>query len=209
MENKSVKIILDFGSGNTCKNDKRYIKRMYDELEKVNSGKHEVIVKWQLFKRAGKNIPLTEEAFEYAYDYGKQLGYDVTASVHDQTTLKFLLMYDIPFVKLANRRELDYLVSYIPEEVPLYISKTQDLFLPERKENKEELWCISQYPARLTQYLQLPIVKGCNISDHTEDFRLFFKFEPKIIEWHYKLKDSTGLDAGEFAKTPEQLKEIL
>jgi hypothetical protein len=38
---------------------------------------------------------------------------------------------------------------------------------------------------------------------------LFRKFEPEIIEMHYKLPDSTGLDAGPFARTPEQLAEIL
>ena len=47
------------------------------------------------------------------------------------------------------------------------------------------------------------------ISDHTTDFQLYNKYKPKIYECHYKLEDSTGLDAGEFARTPEQLAEIL
>ena len=47
------------------------------------------------------------------------------------------------------------------------------------------------------------------ISDHTVDFGLWNKHHPKIIEWHYKLLDSTGLDARDFARTPEQLSEIL
>jgi sialic acid synthase SpsE len=47
------------------------------------------------------------------------------------------------------------------------------------------------------------------ISDHTTDFTLWHKYHPSIIEWHFKLEDSTGLDAGSFARTPEMLEEIL
>jgi hypothetical protein len=47
------------------------------------------------------------------------------------------------------------------------------------------------------------------ISDHTTSWDLFNKYNPEIIEWHYKLSDSIGLDAGDFARTPEQLKEVL
>ena len=83
-------IILDFGSGNTCKNDKTIIKKMYDSLE----GKKDIVVKWQLFKNAGKNIPLTEDSFDYAYRYGTHLGYKVTSSIFDLESLNFLLKYD-------------------------------------------------------------------------------------------------------------------
>ncbi len=40
-------IILDFGSGNTCHNDWTYAKRMIDELKAVDTGKHEIIIKWR------------------------------------------------------------------------------------------------------------------------------------------------------------------
>ena len=218
---KSKTIILDFGSGNTCQNNERIIKRMYDELKAIDSSKYEIIVKWQLFKVCGANIPLTEESFNYAYEYGNQLGYKVTSSIFDRPSLEFLLSYDIPFVKIANRRELDYLIDFIPEEIPVYISKTNDLTIKFGNKNisglgcvkvpkeLEEFWCISQYPASVQEYLKLDIKIGDNISDNTNNFALFNRFKPKIIKWHYKLKTSTGLDAGEFARTPDKLKEVL
>jgi sialic acid synthase SpsE len=202
-------IILDFGSGNTCVNNKEVIKQMYDELKKVDTGKHEIIAKWQLFEVAGENIPLTKKSFDYAYEYGNELGYKVTASIFDKESLDFLLKHEIPFVKIANNRMLDFLIYYIPKNIPLYISKSRDLFMEHKHKTIEELWCVSKYPADIKDYLELPLKNGCNISDHTIDFTLFKKFNPKIIEWHYKLDYSTGLDAGEFARTPEQLKEIL
>ena len=205
------KIILDFGSGNTCVNNKEVTKEMYDELKKIDRGQREIIVKWQLFEKAGENTPLRPGIFDYAYKYGNELGYKVTASVFDKESLDLLLNYKIPFVKIANNRMLDFLISYIPKNIPLYISKSRYLSIRHKIKNKivEELWCISRYPALTEDYLELDLKTGCNISDHTTDFTLFNKYQPKIYEVHYKLDYSTGLDSGEFARTPEQLKEIL
>lgn len=206
-------IILDFGSGNTCQNDKSIIKNMYDELKKIDNKKHEIIVKWQLFKEAGENIPLGKEIFKFAYEYGKNIGYQVTASVFDIESLNFLLEYDIPFVKIANNKELYYLIKHIPQNIPVYYSCniSYDLKIKYDRSNKldERFYCISNYPAYPAHYELLRLKKHCNISDHTTSFELFKKYEPKIIEWHFMLENSTGLDAGEFARTPQQLKEIL
>ncbi|MFA5398690.1 MAG: hypothetical protein WC346_21930, partial [Methanogenium sp.] len=60
-------IVLDFGSGNTCKNSKEYIKKMYDQLKEIDTEKHEIIAKWKLFQESGDNIPLSRQAFDYAY----------------------------------------------------------------------------------------------------------------------------------------------
>ncbi len=49
----------------------------------------------------------------------------------------------------------------------------------------------------------------CNISDHTIGFDLFNMVKPKIWEKHLIMKGDKGLDAGPFAVTPEDLKEIL
>ena len=203
-----AKIILDFGSGNTCKNRKDYIKLMFDELKKIDKNKHEVIVKFQLFKKAEPNIPLKKNIFEYAYKYGNSIGYKVTSSVFDRDSLKFLLDFDIPFVKISNNRMLDILISEIPEIVHLYISGSVDLFIPEHK-NWTQLWCVSRYPAKLSDYEKFNLYNGCDLSDHTSNFALYKKYEPRIIEWHYKLRYSTGLDSGDFARTPEMLSEIL
>jgi len=80
------------------------------------------------------------------------------------------------------------------------------------------MWCVSKYPATLAEYDEILwdedtgkriTIPYSAVSDHTTDFELWHKYKPKIIEFHYKLSDSTGLDAGDFARTPEQLREIL
>jgi hypothetical protein len=68
---------------------------------------------------------------------------------------------------------------------------------------------VSNYPAYRKEYEDLGMLRGDNISDHTTTFELYNIYKPEIIEWHYKLENSTGLDSGEFARTPKQLKEIM
>jgi sialic acid synthase SpsE len=207
-------IILDFGSGNTCKNDLAYIKRMYDELKAVDSEKQEIVVKWQLFEQAGDNIPLTHKAFQFAFHYGRKLGYKVTSSIFDNESLKFLMQYDIdlPFIKIANNRNLDVLTEKIPRKTKVIFSMGDMFSIPKLTASHDDfLCCVSEYPAKVRAYeirfSPYQLHKG--ISDHTDDFELYRKYNPNIIEWHYKLADSTGLDAGPFARTPEQLAEVI
>ena len=190
-------IILDFGSGNTCKNDLNYVEKMIDELVKVDTGKHEVVIKWQLFKDAPPNTPLDPKVFEFAYNCAEIYGYRTTASVFDEKSLEYLMLFDVPFVKIANRPDLYYLAGKAAGfGVPALVSG-------------RDLFCVSEYPATVEQYEKLGLFPKCKISDHTTDFMLYNKYKPSVYECHYKLDDSTGLDAGPFARTPEQLKEIL
>jgi len=210
-----AKIIFDFGSGNTCRNDWDYTKRMLDELKKIDTGRHSVVIKWQLFKEAGDNIPLDWRIFELAYVYAQQLGYKTTSSVFDKESLDFLLQLDVPFVKIANRRELDWLIGEIPRRVPVCVSYgSVDQLKAAPKDNMIRLLCVSDYPANAEEYektfdLAYYVACGYGISDHTTNFGLWYRYQPQIIEMHYKLEDSQGLDAGPFARTPEQLREVL
>ena len=207
-------IILDFGSGNTCKNDPDYIIRMIDELDAVDSRKHEVIIKWQLFDRqVGENEVLQAWAFSHAYNYAATKGYKTTASVFDKEALKFLLGFDIPFVKLANRPDLYWLAGEVPRKIPVYVS-TGGAEYPDIADVL--LYCVSKYPAEVKDYknkMLLNDMLGLNdyigLSDHTTDFTLYHKYKPSIYECHYRLADSTGPDAGLFARTPEALREVL
>jgi sialic acid synthase SpsE len=212
------KIILDFGSGNTCRNDWTYAKKMIDKLKEIDTGKHEVIIKWQLFEKAGKNILLKHEVFERAYNYAKELGYQTTSSVFDKESLDFLLQFDIPFVKIANNRKLDWLIGEIPRKIPAYISygeyEEESLSDLRKMGGIVPFCCVSQYPANFEDYAKIIEnwflgINFLGISDHTTNFGLWYRYQPKIIEMHYKLSDSTGLDAGLFARTPEMLKEVL
>jgi len=215
-----AQIILDFGSGNTCKNDMNYINRMIDELKAVDTGKHEIVIKWQLFGEAGANVPLSQEVFGGAYILAKRSGYKTTASVFDLDSLECLLSYEVPFVKIANRPDLYWLAEEVPRKIPVYISHS-DLNHVDwnfRRYNNYPLLCVSEYPTTVERYqevfdgdqgIQLLVGYGFGVSDHTTNFELYNEYKPNIIEWHYKLDDSTGLDAGPFARTPEQLQEVL
>ena len=223
-------IILDI-SANTHKNSMSYVKRMIDELVKVDSRKHEVVIKHQLFTEAGENIPLQLSVFDFAYWYAEQQGYQTTASVFDLDSLRFLLTYDIPFVKIANRPDLYWLAGEVPRNIPVYASFSgMDSLLSSELSGKDiiPLWCVSKYPATMSDYENIiggglfnndvsclrdsgsPVFDRYPfISDHTTNFTLYHKYNPDIYECHYKLADSTGLDAGSFSRTAEQMAEIL
>ena len=205
-------IILDFGSGNTCQNDFTIIRRMIDELKEVDTGKHEVVIKWQLFTDCPPNEPLHRRVFNYACAYAYKKGYQTTASVFDADSLQFLLTYDIPFVKIANRPDLYWLAGEVPENIPVYYSVGDRFVEQDLGEGQDEiLYCVSKYPATVSDYEDtFPAGGLCYaISDHTTDFTLYHKYKPSIYECHYKLNDSTGPDSGDFARTPEQLREVL
>lgn len=207
-EKMTETFILDFGSGNTCKNDGEYIKRMIKELAAVDL-KRKTIIKWQLFESAGDNIPLKKMYFEYAYRFAQKLGFKTTASVFDIQSLKFLLTFDIPFVKIANRSDLYWLAGEVPRRITVIFSVDKnDLDL--KNVGYDFIWCLSEYPSTAEDYIKAYGDKlACGVSDHTANWDLFNKYKPNIYECHYKLKDSTGLDAGHFARTPEQIKEII
>ena len=215
------RIIIECGSGNTCRNNPVIIGKMIDEITKIDTHKHEIIFKWQLFEKAGNNIPLDYDMFNLAYWYAKYKGYETTASVFDKHSLWRLLKatdYDPVFVKIANNRDLDYLIGEIPRKIPVYvsISNVQEIreirnYLSLFTQIDIPMMCVSEYPADITQYEKNfnKGVLGRAISDHTIGLDLFNKYKPAIWEKHFKLKDSTGLDAGEFAITPEELQAIL
>lgn len=215
-------IIIEMGSGNTCRNDLSIVKRMIDELKAVDTGKHEIIIKWQLFEKAGDNIPLWHSMFHQAYIYAASLGYKTTASIFDKKSLEYLLQFDIPFVKIANRRDLDWLIGEIPRKMPVYISYKDSDELSDLVEkiktsygDDKFLQCVSKYPATIEEYEKHGEWVGLlyrykAISDHTIGLDLFKKYQPQIWEKHYVLEhDINNLDGGLFATTPEELKEIL
>ena len=205
-------IVLDFGSGNTCKNDKYLVKKMIDALIEVDNKNYDVIIKWQLFKNAGENIPLKQNVFDYAYNYAKDLGYKTTSSVFDVESLVFLLNYEIPFVKISCNPKYDFLMKEVPKNLWVYKSISMGFGCKVDKMKRVYLNCVPCYPAASKDYMDmLPLSKYLKyyISDHTDSWKVFKWFRPDIYECHYKLSDSTGLDAGVFARTPEQLKVIL
>jgi sialic acid synthase SpsE len=200
-------LILDCGSANTCQNDKATVEKMIKEIAYVDSGRHQVYLKWQLFKDAPPNIPLDHDVFRHAYEYADRFAYQTTASVFDLESMRFLMGFDVPFVKIANRPDLYYLAEY--STVPVYVSTSQSGFdLPNGEIN---LACISNYPATLEMYEDAFTMDELRyISDHTPGWDLYRKYLPKIIEKHYvHERRLDNPDAGMFAVTPTELAEVL
>lgn len=202
-----MKLILDLGSGNTCKNDIAIVRKMIDSIHDIDTEKHEIILKWQLFESAPPNIPLKREIFEYAYNYAKDFGYKTTASVFDKSSLLYLCNYNIPFVKIACRNDLYYLADGL--EVPVIIS------VDNYKKIEDDhicLCCVSQYPAKIEDY-EFNFERGqlsYALSDHTIGLKLYRKYKPKILEKHFVLKrEIDNPDSGDFALLPEQLGGLL
>ena len=202
-------IILDF-SANTFCNSFEYAKQMMDEIKVIDTGKHQIIFKTQLFKSAPPNIPLDWSVFDSIYHYGKHLGYQVTSSVFDKESLDFLLQYEVPMIKIANNRNLYWLIKEVPRKIPVYVS-IKDCATYWKDESIIPLCCVSNYPSNINEYEKVFVKHelNCGISDHTTDFQLWNKYQPNIIEWHFKLPNSQGLDSGPFSRTPQQLAEVL
>ena len=209
-------IILDFGSGETCKNDVAYVKRMIDELKEVDSGRHKVVIKWQLFQK--ETVPYVEPlalwVFDEAYKYAASVGYETTASVFDTFSLRKLLDYDVSFVKLACR-EWVYPLLGVPNMIDRnsIVSIRDQTSMTQMKVQwgAETMCCVPTYPASKAAYEMLfdSLSLACGISDHTDSFDLYNQYRPDIYECHYRLEDSTGPDAVPFARLPAQVAEIL
>lgn len=202
-----TQFIVEFGSGNTCRNDRGEVERMIDAVAEVDSGVwDEVIFKWQLFHIVPPNIRLQQEIFDHAYHYAASIGYPTTASVFDPDSLAFLLGYDVPFVKIACRGSLYALIDECP--VPVYVSVSHPAITFE-DDDVTELCCVSQYPALLSEYERI-FPDLSRVSDHTIGWDLLLKHSPVIIEKHVvHERRATNPDAGAFSVTPEELRGVL
>lgn len=214
--------IIEMGSGNTCRNDIGIVREMIDAVDGADSGKHEVVLKWQLFEFASPNLPLEWSTFAYAYGYAAELGYHTTASVFDSESLYFLERFRVPFVKIANRPRL-YQMRH-ETRLPCVISN--DALTGYAIANATMLACVSKYPAEKLDYVfaasrdpgipkawmyavALPEWAD-GISDHTVGWDLYNRVRPAIIEKHFVLEhDESNPDGGPFAVTPYQLAEVL
>jgi hypothetical protein len=204
-------IILDLGSGNTCRNSVDYAEKMIDTVAAIDSHKHEIIFKWQLFLNEPPNIPLDHLVFARAYKHAKALGYKTTSSVFDKPSLDFLLNFDIPFVKIACRPSTYWLIGEVPRKIPVYVScDIREEELPDFGENGGNwtmLSCVPKYPASLEDY------RGYHpwVSDHVEGLALWRDYpEWRAWEKHFILEDDpTNPDAAGHAIKPDLLKEVI
>ena len=199
-------LIVDMGSGNTCQNSVDKACTMVKEI--ADLGIKDTVIKWQLFQKAGDNIPLNHEVFERAYRYAAILGLRTTASVFDNKSLGFLMTFGVPFIKIANTNNSKDMIKAIPETMPIVIS-TDDKDYKGSRDDAKIIYTISKYPADKKDYEKFGDKLKKGISDHTDNFDLYHKYKPEIYEIHYKPENATGLDAGKFARTLKQIQENI
>lgn len=202
-------VIIECGSGNTCKNDLEKVKDMIDAIADIK-GESDVVIKWQLFREAEPNIPLKRDVFRHAFEYAEELGIPTTASVFSLDDLAFLMDFNPPFVKIACRPELYRLARHVTDR-PIIVSYPSSGEMGKRNLVKP-LCCVRKYPARIEEYERgfdsEWLSRG--ISDHTVGFDLYHKYQPEIYEKHFALKhDKNNPDGGPFAATPKEFEEIL
>ncbi len=201
-------IILDIGAANIHKNNVDEALKLIDEIKVNDPGNHKIIIKAQLFENESPNVPLHKETFMAIYYRSLKHKYKCTASVFDEKSLNFLLEFEIPFIKIANRVDKYDLIDSIPRGIRVIYS-----YSTYRKhfENCKHLACISEYPAKFGDYednFKLSELKA-GISDHTSGLRLYRVYRPRIWEKHIVLKhDPDNIDAGKFAILPQDLKKI-
>ena len=99
----------------------------------------------------------------------------------------------------------EYLSKKIVPKVLVSIPDTREV-----PQGMIPLYSVREYPAKAIDYMhKFGRNLTLGISDHTEGFWLWHKYQPAFYETHYRLEDSIGLDAGPWSKTPEMLREII
>lgn len=214
-------LILDFGSGNTCRNDYHEMRQMIDALADVDS-RRQCTVKWQLWTHGTEPqcVKLNWALFKRAFIYAESRGFRTTASVFDVEALRYLLTFDVPFIKLANRPYLRHLAKYVPRGLSIVYSVSSNTDSLDALDTlgldiiwrDESMLCVSEYPAEFNEYdaiLEKHPELSTGISDHTTGLDLWRKYKPKVYEKHFALPTSTGPDAGPWCISGKELGEIL
>ena len=203
-------IIADLGSGETCRNDKSTVRKLIDSLSSVDQHKREVIIKWQLWSNPNVSpaISLDWDIFDYAYDYAAHQGYQTTASVFDRPSLRRLLTYDIPWIKIACRPWAYPLIDDDHEWIVTVPDVRTATMIASH--NVKVMYGMDEYTVNPEDYIvRFGDALSVGISDHTPTVELFNLYHPAIYEKHLRLPDSIGLDSGPHAVTAKVLSSIL
>jgi sialic acid synthase SpsE len=217
--NKTV--ILDFGSGSTNYDFSEVqvmINKILDARDRNDSRKR-TIIKFQLFtNKTIAYLPmLSKKLFAYAYEYADLGGLECTASVFDESSLDFLLSFDVKSVKIAARQWCYPLIDRMPKDIEIFVSidnaqRKQDIMERYGKDrNIVFLNCVPVYPASRTVYESL-YGQGLahSISDHTVGLDLFTDYQPNYFEKHVTSYHSERVpDRSSYTCTIEEIGRIL
>ena len=199
-------ICLDFGQGDSTKNDPTYIKNLMDTVPQG------VVIKFQLFVNHPVLTALKPSVFYQAWVHGQQTGKPVTASVFDEASINVMRQVQVPFYKIASHEKWYPLIDKCPDYAPIIVSVDSHVrMLQLATENMTKhmafMCCVSEYPAEMEEYERLftPMMLAQGISDHTTSTELYEKYRPILWERHY---GDRGPDA-EHAITREELLRVM
>lgn len=205
-------MILDFGNGSVCLNDRENIKAMIDRLAEVDVDR-EIVIKWQLFLNIPPKLSLRRDLFDYAYKYAADLGFMTTASVFDLDSLDFLSRYYVPFVKFANQPQMWRYTDDVARSVDLYVSvgSEREFLWMWGKKPDGVMACVSKYPATIDDYYETfnENILGAGISDHTNNISLYKAYRPALYEKHYTVTEIPTHKVRTYCAGPEQVRELL
>jgi sialic acid synthase SpsE len=168
------------------------------------------IAKFQLFKpeQYPHNIALPEEWIpELDEECSKNgIGFLLSAFYHCENF--WFPVIKIAFSQRHNFRLIGCFNRYTKSK--LIISGDKYTYFPE---DSIKLLCVPKYPATKIEYHNASLGFDYDgISDHTEGISLIsniLDIKPLWVEKHFKLGDEKkSLDAGSFAMTPNELKEL-
>lgn len=213
-------IFLDFGSGETCRNELNIAQRMLDDLSNIRYNKKffRVIVKWQLFHKAPPPFypwPLKLGVFDFVFEYAKEKGFETIASVYDEESLYNLIdRFNVPFVKIDSEAYY-HLIDLVPRNIPVLIN-VKDMKISKELRlayGNSIIPIYGLYNRRPANHFEYESLFGGNLSysivDNCVDTSLFTEYQPLFYERAYALNDSVGLDTGAFASTSKQLEKML
>ena len=207
-----MQVILDI-SANTHQNDQRTIKKLIAAIPKTD--KHNITLKTQLWSAKnpqGRNARTTTKGLHTFMVAAKLAGYDATSSVFDRESVLLLMKYKPKFVKIAFRDGLDMAAGAVCRDVPIYKScdVEQDGWGSSWSKDRD-MFCVPEYPAPVEKYYRMGHRGG--VSDHSAGLHVWhmaMKDGFKCYECHYVLeRNYINPDAGPFAKTPEDLREMF
>ena len=213
-----TQVILDI-SANTHRNCVGKLDDLLDAIPRDHI--HEIVVKtqlWSPYAPQGDNLRCEISQLTALISHANHRGFGASTSVFDYGAISMIrgCIDQMAFIKIACRPCLRWLADHImPCSMPIYMSydiRTESdagTHMPGVK----NLACVPLYPAPVEAYKG----HGQYVSDHTVGREIWDSLDhgpgaevPAIYECHYVLEHSVdNPDAGAFAKTPDELAEML
>lgn len=205
----NIRLIAELGSCHMGK-----LERIKEAIDRCKATGTISALKLQLFPNEEKytsvgNVYLSPELFKIAFEYGKSVGFTVTASVFDMENYYFLRNLQPDFIKFAYSQNHQWWIrDCLAHNFEAIVScDVMSEHLVDREATK--LYCVPLYPVPYELSFDGLFPRFAGFSDHSLGIRQTQKAidaGAQIIEKHIRLgyEDETCPDA-RFAVTIEEL----